>query len=184
MNFQSYTRFKHALTLMATDKRIRDVGGHPVKVHGTVQTLVLIGSKEYDVTFIMMDSPENILLSAHFLSTYNVKVDFGNAFAHFGRAELVLRHEFAEPTLTFALPTDIVVPANSEMAVQLRVKPSKLNSVANNVPLFFEPRSRLTDSGVLLGRCLTTSTHLIALLLNHTEENIPIPATQTPINKV
>ena len=84
MNFQTYTRFKHALTLMATDKRIKGVGGHLVKVHGTVQKLVLIGNKEYDVTFIVMDSPENILLGADFLSTYNVKVDFWNATAHIG----------------------------------------------------------------------------------------------------
>ena len=87
---------------MATDKRIRDVGGHPVKVHETVLTLVLIGSRDHDVTFIVMDSPENILLCADFLSNYNIKVDSGNAFARIGRAELILRHGVAESTLTFA----------------------------------------------------------------------------------
>ena len=124
-------------------------------------------------------------------------MDFGNAAARIGRAELVLRHGVAEPVLMFALPTDIIVPANSEMAVQLRAKPSKVNSVASNVPLLLEPTSWLTDSGVVLGRSLTTSTHPMALLLNHTDENIPCkrlvigtlvcevyPSTQTPINKV
>ena len=93
INFQTYTRFKHALTLTnATDKRIWGVGGYPVKIHGALQTLVLINSKEYDVTFIVMDS--------------------------------VLHHGVAEPMLTFALPTDIVIPANSEMAVQLELEPT------------------------------------------------------------
>ena len=50
-----------------------------------------------------------------------------------------------------------------------------MNSVANNVPLLLETTSCLTDSGVLLGRCLTTSTNPIALLLNHTDGNITIP---------
>ena len=68
----------------------------------------------------LLSSPENILLCADFLSTCNVKVDFGNAAARIGRAKLVFHHGVAESTLTFALLTDIIVPANSEMAVQLQ----------------------------------------------------------------
>ena len=47
---------------MATEKQNRSVGGYPVKVSGIVRTPVLIGSTEYDVIFLVLESPENILL--------------------------------------------------------------------------------------------------------------------------
>ena len=174
MNFVTYSRFKDKLKLEPTDKKIRGIGGHAVQVHGS--TFLTISNKEFGVTFIVLESPENILLGTDFLSDYSVKLDFGNATARIGRAEMVLRHALIEPTLRFALPKDIVVPANSEMVVQLCGKEYTKKSAVKNIPVLLEATSCLLDTGLLLGRCLVSSTSPMALLLNHTDEPILVKA--------
>ncbi len=176
MNYKTFQSLGTRVTLTPTDQRIRGVGGHSVHVHGVVKTMLGIADREYAVKFVILDSPENVLLGADFLSDYNVQVDFGNATARIGRTEIVLRRDTEQNTLSFTLPHDVKIPPNSEMAVRLTGKSNQTNDVAKNLPIILEPTSNVTDSGVMLGRCLTTSVKPVALLLNHTDEAIHIKA--------
>ena len=81
-----------------------------------------------------------------------------------------------QPTLCFALPKDVVVPANSEMVVQLRGKEYSTTCAVKNVPVLLEATSNLSDTGLILGRSLVSSTSPMALLLNHTDEPIHVKA--------
>ena len=180
MNLPTFRSLKPRYKLEPSGIRVHGVSGQVLKVHGTVTLPIRIADNVYHVSFVVLDSPEKMLLGADFLSVNDVKMDFGSGTARIGHAELVLHVKGCKKAVALSNNEQVTIPLNSEVVLRLACKRKGNKLFQFNLPIVLEPTKKLVESGAVLAQTLTTMKNPYALLLNPTDEEIHIP----PIRRV
>ena len=158
--------------LFESSLKIRGISGAITPVAGVTEMTITIAGERYLGRFVVMNTKEEMLLGADFLSEFDVKIDFGKGTINIGSAELILDKPNSKRQFVYGMNNTVTIPPNSEVVVPLDICSRNHEAYARNLPVVLEPSDTLTKSGAILGQTLTGCRKPFALLLNSTSNEI------------
>ena len=161
--------------LHCTMVEVRGVGGGKVPVLGNAVVEFEVVGERFPLNVLIIDTQDDVILGADFLSKQNVMIDFGKGEIRLGRAHVMLEKD-TDRSQVLATRRGYVIPPNSECVVPVNCRRRRGTSKPSVV--MPEATCEFMRTGLVLGRAVVDTRKPCLLILNASDDPVEIPPLQ------